>query len=368
MKKLSYVFIILLAFAALTNAEWVRVTNPSLGGEDLYSVYFTAPDSGYIVGEGGTYFRYYSGSWHTQPYPAHSSADWKKIIATNSNTLYICGNGYAILKSVDGGENWTRKYVQATEASLNDIAFWTADSGVAIGDGSLILLTTDGGENWTQITSPITSVYLESVAFSKSGKIGIVVGQNGTIIRSTDGGANWTKVNSPTTSTLLSVNSQIGNQNSVAVGVNGQIIYSTDTGIEWSITNSEVNSSLNEVFNTTSNSVWAVGDQGVILYNSTISTLINQNDKLLNNYILSQNYPNPFNPTTTINYSLPEASRVNLAVYNNLGQVVETVVDEVQPIGTYQVIWNAAKFPSGMYFYRLNANNFAQTKKMLLIK
>jgi photosystem II stability/assembly factor-like uncharacterized protein len=104
MKKLSYVFIYSARLCRINQRGWVRVTNPSLGGEDLYSVYFTAPDSGYIVGEGGTYFRYYSGSWHTQPYPAHSSADWKKIIATNSNTLYICGNGYAILKSVDGGE------------------------------------------------------------------------------------------------------------------------------------------------------------------------------------------------------------------------------------------------------------------------
>jgi photosystem II stability/assembly factor-like uncharacterized protein len=166
-----------------------------------------------------------------------------------------------------------------------------------VGQNGTIIRSTDGGANWTKVNSPTTD-WWGAISFLDE-QIGIVVGQNGTIIRSTDGGANWTKVNSPTTSTLLSVNSQIGNQNSVAVGVNGQIIYSTDTGIEWSITNSEVNSSLNEVFNTTSNSVWAVGDQGVILYNSTISTLINQNDKLLNNYILSQkHYQNPFNPTT----------------------------------------------------------------------
>ena len=85
-------------------------------------------------------------------------------------------------------------------------------------------------------------------------------------------------------------------------------------------------------------------------------------------YSLSQNYPNPFNPTTKIEYSLPEASMVRLSVYNSLGQEIAKLVDGYQSIGKYNVDFNAANLPSGIYFYRLQSDKFTTTKKMMLIK
>ncbi|MEJ2494671.1 MAG: T9SS type A sorting domain-containing protein, partial [Ignavibacteriaceae bacterium] len=85
-------------------------------------------------------------------------------------------------------------------------------------------------------------------------------------------------------------------------------------------------------------------------------------------YSLSQNYPNPFNPTTKIRYQVAATGLVSLQVYNLLGELTATLVNEVKPVGTYELIWNAANLPSGVYFYKLQSNNFIETKKMLLLK
>jgi hypothetical protein len=93
-------------------------------------------------------------------------------------------------------------------------------------------------------------------------------------------------------------------------------------------------------------------------------------------YQISQNYPNPFNPSTRINFSLPFESNVRLSVYNILGQEVKVLIDnQVKPVGSYNLTFDAKDLPSGIYFYRLNASttgegkgNFVDVKKMMLIK
>lgn len=81
---------------------------------------------------------------------------------------------------------------------------------------------------------------------------------------------------------------------------------------------------------------------------------------------LHQNYPNPFNPTTVISYELPVSCWVTLKIFNMLGQVVATLVDNKAEAGMHQAQWNAAGLPSGIYFYRLEAGAFRQTKKLVL--
>ncbi len=83
---------------------------------------------------------------------------------------------------------------------------------------------------------------------------------------------------------------------------------------------------------------------------------------------LDQNYPNPFNPTTTIRYELPSTSMVRLSVFDLLGQEVATLVNERKDAGTYQVRFDGSALPSGIYFYRLAAGDFVQTRRLALVK
>jgi hypothetical protein len=83
---------------------------------------------------------------------------------------------------------------------------------------------------------------------------------------------------------------------------------------------------------------------------------------------LQQNYPNPFNPTTVISYQLPVSGNAAIKVYDILGNEIETLVDEYKPAGKYEVEFNESKLANGIYFYQLQAGNFIQTKKMVLIK
>jgi hypothetical protein len=83
---------------------------------------------------------------------------------------------------------------------------------------------------------------------------------------------------------------------------------------------------------------------------------------------LAQNYPNPFNPTTNISFTVPEAGKVKLAVYNLIGQEVAVLVNGVVTEGSHEVEFNAKSLPSGTYFYKLQSDNSVSIKKMLLLK
>ena len=91
-------------------------------------------------------------------------------------------------------------------------------------------------------------------------------------------------------------------------------------------------------------------------------------DAIPQDFALLQNFPNPFNPATTIPYHLQHSSNVTLEIYDVLGRKVATLVNRVQPAGSYQITWNASDQVSGVYFYRLQTANYIETKKMVLIK
>jgi hypothetical protein len=99
-----------------------------------------------------------------------------------------------------------------------------------------------------------------------------------------------------------------------------------------------------------------------------IITGLEEEDNLPEVFTLSQNYPNPFNPSTTIEFQIPERVKVNLILYDILGQEVVRLIDKEMDIGKYKILFNATNLSSGVYIYRIVAGEFISTKKMQLIK
>lgn len=115
----------------------------------------------------------------------------------------------------------------------------------------------------------------------------------------------------------------------------------------------------------------AAGQNRIFYDGSNVSPVVginNNGNGIPQSFSLSQNYPNPFNPETKINFAIPRASFVTIKIYNTLGQVVSQLVSENMEAGFYTYDFNASNLTSGIYFYRITAGEFTDTKKMMLIK
>jgi hypothetical protein len=149
---------------------------------------------------------------------------------------------------------------------------------------------------------------------------------------------------------------------------------STDNGVRWNSVSGTLNTSNNYI---TASSIGSFSKWS--LFSSTnppVSVETEESPNIPKVYALFQNYPNPFNPATEITFDLPMQSYVNLKIYDVIGREVVTLANEELAAGSYSKVWNASKFSSGLYFYRLEARQtagsqggvFASTKKLLLVK
>lgn len=121
-----------------------------------------------------------------------------------------------------------------------------------------------------------------------------------------------------------------------------------------------------------SNNIWDNNSRqllvNIVRYLAGIPVGVTQQNQIAESYSLSQNYPNPFNPVTKINFSIPTAGNVSIRIYDGLGREVETLINNSLNKGMYEIEWNAEKYASGVYYYRINAGNFTDMKKMVLVK
>ncbi len=123
-----------------------------------------------------------------------------------------------------------------------------------------------------------------------------------------------------------------------------------------------------EAADTTSPNTGVIPVNGISFITSGVTGVEQADNTIPENFSLQQNYPNPFNPTTQINYSIPSTQNVTLKVYDELGKEVATLVNKDQAAGNYTVDFNASNLASGVYFYRIQAGDFVQMKKMILMK
>jgi photosystem II stability/assembly factor-like uncharacterized protein len=153
-------------------------------------------------------------------------------------------------------------------------------------------------------------------------------------------------------------------------GTQGMLFKSTSGGDTWIKSTAPTTRDLRAIYFYDENQGFAVGDSGVILYTSNggVTSVRDREGSLPTGFALEQNYPNPFNPSTTIVFHLRERSFVSLKVYDVLGREIATLVSEELYAGDYSVTWEAASFPSGVYFYQLRAGPYVGTKKLMLVR
>ena len=107
----------------------------------------------------------------------------------------------------------------------------------------------------------------------------------------------------------------------------------------------------------------------IVLKKATLIVGVEGNENLLPiKFNLYQNYPNPFNPVTVIKYDIPENSKVKISVFDATGREVKNLVNDTKSPGAYEVIFNGVSLASGVYYYKLEAGNFSDVKKLILLK
>jgi len=273
-------------------------------------------------------------------------------------------------KTTDGGESWTELSEEIGQALcfIDSNVGWYVDGGTVFSPHGSIRKTTDGGLTFVEQSGDTLSS-INDVCFL-DGNTGWVVGDVGRILHTTNGGENWELQMRDVWQLFRSVDF-IDENFGWAVGIGGVIFNTTNGGEDWYEQESGVNEHLFSVCFTDNNTGWTVGYGGKILKTTNGGvTFVEESeiDEIPTDYSLSQNYPNPFNPTTKIRYTVPQISNVVIKAFDILGNEIEILVNEEKQTGTYEITWSAEGLPSGVYFYRIQAGSFVDTKKMILLK
>jgi len=348
------------------------------------------------------------------------------IFAIDSLHAWVGGGGWGgvIFATVNGGLSWTEQKYPPPQSGYAIRGFWFFDAadGYALGDTGTtgrfaVLRTSDGGATWTHLANePVAGagVYTVVNAIYCTDKQHVWFGaSNSLVYRTTDGGGTWSsgtvgthelialamrddsvgiacmKYEPPlfgrttdggaTWQTLAAVKPDRGWGVAFPVGskawVAGEstVACSPDHGASWVLERTEpFSGGLAAISFSDSANGWMVTNRGEILrYHDrsvTVAVPLERGGELPVQALLQQNYPNPFNPSTTIKYKLPKSSEVRLSVYDMLGREVSVLVNEKRNAGVHEVKFDGSNLASGVYFYRLQAGDFVQTRKLLLLR
>ena len=351
-------------------------TNITVG---LGKVQFINPDTGWVASSHYIYRTTDGGSsWEEQLYLPQTNdlitdIEFVKGLPGEPVYGYATGGLQSFWKTTDGGETWTSHGGACGNGNFNSCSFIDKNNGWIVGVPSTqnpesIMRTTDGGQTFEAQTNPTIGPFLRDVCFITDQR-GLAVGNDGQTLYTSDGGANWEERPNGSKTWQEVFLSQTGK--AWAVGFSGAIALSEDWGYTWQTQKSGVYGALNGIHFINDSEGWIVGDYGTILHTTNGGITFveeKQIDKMPSTYYLSNNFPNPFNPSTKIQYSVPQSARVQIRIFDILGNEIETLINEEKSVGTYELNWNAIGLPSGVYFYQIKAGKFIQTKKMLLIK
>ena len=318
----------------------------------------------------------------------------------DSHNGIAVGSG-TILRTDDGGIHWNTAY-RGFGGVPEFYATFLQENGAAWAGGIDRLYSTDGVNSGWHIDSTLAGMkyYVIKDIFFANSTIGWIAGYNslgrtGFILRTSNGGKTWENT-APTNSGSFNALGFLDAKNGMAVGDSGSVALTSDGGISWNVWSlPNVRTHLRSVSLSAQNQAWVTGDNGTILRVSLpviTSAGGSQEPTSPGTFLLFQNYPNPFNPTTKIGFRLPASVAqsgqagisdfarlpspssqggqgfVSLKVYDLLGREVATLVNEKKAPGSYAVTFDASDLASGVYFYRLQAGDFVQTRKLLVLR
>jgi photosystem II stability/assembly factor-like uncharacterized protein len=365
--------------ANLYKSEIIKTTDGGKTWEQVFfsdkfklnAISFKSRLNGVCAGESGRVFVTTDGGNSWSENDLNSKDEIKDIYLTDNNTIWVVANG--IYKKGPNDDLWKKVSDEGNGSKIkfvnNNIGWYTKNIMQYIGDKDIyyygaIYKTTNSGISWEKsfdIDKNITD-------FSTYSDNHIII-SCGNIYASSDGGDKWIKLNMPTDETSINKISFVND--SVMYCVGKSIYKSTNRGINWEKEQMKYNSNISDIRFVNDSSGLAVGDYGkIIKYGryKVVSTIKNDYPYLPKNYALYQNYPNPFNPSTIIRYSIPKTCYVLLKVYNILGKEVATLVNQEKTTGNYEINFYANNLSSGVYFYRIQAGNFTDTKKFVLLR
>jgi photosystem II stability/assembly factor-like uncharacterized protein len=358
-----------------------------LFGGGFYGAYMLSPQIGFVAGENSIFqplFGVSTDSGHNWDFTAfylnNNEGRATGVDFTDLNIGYVSarvwdGQG-AIAKTTDSGYNWVTTFFTYPLWSIDFPISGASLVGYAVGDQGTILKTSDAGMNWLPQQSG-TNFRLNKVHF-KDFDFGFAVGENGIILKTSTGGdpipveltsftasvqlkiiyLSWstaTEKNNQGFEILRRIQNNIDDWNKIGF-VAG---YGTTTETQhYSFTDNDVSAGKYQY------RLKQIDYDGTFEYSDIIEVEVGMPTE----FSLEQNYPNPFNPTTTIKYQIPELSFVTIKVYDVLGNDIATLFNEEKSFGSYEVEFYATTLPSGIYFYRLQAGSFVETKKMVLMK
>jgi photosystem II stability/assembly factor-like uncharacterized protein len=348
-------------------ANWQTLNSGTTG--NLYSVRFINTSTGFVAGDnliskttnGGS-------SWQV----IQSSITLRTIFFLNSSTGYAAGSGGVVLKTTNTGGSWNSQVINSPD-TYTSIFFSNPNTGYVVGLDSRYYKSTNSGVNWSAKVTFVSKHYF-SVQFLNA-STGFIVGgwTNSTIIRSDDAGENWVNLLDSAFGVRLYSGSFLDVNRGLVVGRYGTILRTVDGGYNWLSETSGTNVYLYGVQYMDSVAAYAVGENGVILSTLNLIGINPISSEVPERFSLYQNYPNPFNPVTIIKFDIPPSKgargmMVRLLIYDILGRELTALVNEELKPGTYEVSWDGSNYPSGVYFYRLTAGDYTETRKMILLK
>jgi hypothetical protein len=352
---------------------------------ELYRVQFTDVNTGYVVGTYGDIIKTTNGGLNWNHYPA-ANTTWLRWVyfptATASLTGWITGNNGLIMKTSNAGINWVTQS-SGVSNNLCGVFFNNNSTGWIVGSNGLLLKTINGGTNW--VVQQTGTTYQLSNVFFPNLTTGWISASNGLILKTTNGGLIL-----PSAPVLISPPDYSTN-----VSLTPTLMWNLVPGATgYKIQLSPVSNFSNIVDSANLNVTQYTVPPGKLLYSTTyfwrvnatnsvgtgpwstvwlFSTLISSDIRLYSSEIPSElklynNYPNPFNPATKIKFDISHSEFVELKIYDALGSEKAVLVNNRLNAGKYEFMFNAGKYTSGVYYYRLATKDFIDTKRMILLK